>query len=194
MGHCDAQTNVSPSGVDPELVRQSTAQLPGPCMPAKKELTLQTTPRGLELIKSCAKFYANGVGMAKPTVQLLHRAGAAWNRPATRQTSASLAAKPSISTLAVMCSLILPSLALAAIVCAAATGVAGRPEVAAGDAGVKETNPAITAPRNRQAAAAAETFSNGELDIIIHTVKTVPIEGAWDGETIKRSAEIAPTD
>ena len=194
MGQCDAQTNVSPSGVAPELVRQSTAQLPGPCMPAKKELTLQTTPRGLELIKSCAKFYANGVGMAKPTVQLSHRAGAAWNRPATRQTSASLAAKPSISTLAVMCSLILPSLALAAIVCAAATGVAGRPEVAAGDAGVKETNPAITAPRNRQAAAAAKTFSNAESDIIIHTVKTVPIEGAWDGETKKRSAEIAPTD
>ena len=175
MGQCDAQTNVGPSGVAPELVRQSTAQLPGPCMTAKKELTLQTTLRGLELIKSCAKFYANGVGMAKPTVQLSHRSGAAWNRPATRQTSASLAAKPSISTVAVMCSLILPSLALAAIVWAVATGVAG---------------PAITAPRNRQAAAAAETFSNAESDIIIHTVKTVPIEGAWDGETIKRSAEI----
>ena len=192
MRQCDAQTNVSPSGVAPELVRQSTAQLPGPCMPPKKELASQTTPRGLELIKSCAKFYANGVGMAKPTVQLSHRA--ALNRPATRQTSASLAAKPSISTLAVICSLILPSLALAAIVWAAATGVAGRPEVAAGNAGVKATNPAIMAPRNRQAGAAAQTFSNAESDIIIHTVKTVPIEGAWDGETTKRSAEIAPTD
>ena len=194
MGQCDAQTNVSPSGVAPELVRQSTAQLPGPCMPAKKELALQTTPRGLELIKSCAKFYSNGVRTAKPTVQLSHRAGAALDRPATRQTSASLAAKPSISTLAVMCSLILPSLALAAIVWAAATGVAGRMEVAAGDAGVKATNATITAPRNRQAAAAAQTFSNAESEIIIHRVKTVSIEGAWDGETIKRSAEIAPTD
>jgi hypothetical protein len=146
-------------------------------MTAKKDLTLQTTPRGLEHIKSCAKFYANGVGMAKPAVQLSHRAGAALNRPATRQTSASLAAKPSISTVAVMCSFILPSLALAAIVWAAATGVAGGPEVAGGDARVKATNPAIRAPRNRQAAAAAQTFSNVESDIIIHTVKTVPIDG-----------------
>jgi hypothetical protein len=193
MGQCNAQTNVSPSGVAPELVRQSTAQSPGPCVAAKKELRLQTTPRGLELIKSCAKFYANGVGMAKPTVQLSHRAGAALNRPATRHMSASFAAKPSISTVAVMCSLILPSLALAAIALAVAIGGAGGPEVA-GDAGVKATNPAITAWRNRQAAAAAETFSNAESDIIIHTVKTVPIEGAWDGETIKKSAEIAPTD
>jgi hypothetical protein len=169
-------------------------------MTAKKELTLLTTPRGLELIKSCAKFYANGVGMAKPTVQLSHRAGAALNRPATGQTSDSFAAKPSISTVAIMCSLILPSLALAGIVWAAAIGGAGGSEVA-GDAGVKATNPAITAPRNRQGAAAAQTFSNAESDIIIHKVKTVPIDGTWegpdrirDGETTKTSAEIARTD
>ena len=51
MGECSAQTKVSPSRI--------TAQN-----------ELQTTLRGLELIKSCAKFYANGAGVAKPAVKL----------------------------------------------------------------------------------------------------------------------------
>lgn len=160
MGQCNAQTNVSPSHVVPTLVPQST-------------------PRGLELIKSCAKFYANGVGVVKPTLQLSHRVGAALNRPATRQT---LVAKPRISIVAVMYSFVLPSLALAAIVWGAATGPARGPEVAAGDSGVgsvKGASQSITAPRNRQAAAAAQTFSNAQSDIIIHKVKTEPIDGRY---------------
>ena len=96
MGECSAQTKVSPSG--------TTAQN-----------ELQTTLRGLELIKSCAKFYANGAGMVKPTVKLSHRSDDALNGPATRQTSPSLVAKPSISTAAVLSPFVLASLALAAI-------------------------------------------------------------------------------
>ena len=68
MSECSAQTKVSPSGI--------TAQN-----------ELQTTLRGLELIKSCAKFYANGAGVAKPTVKLSHRSDDALNGPAIRQTS-----------------------------------------------------------------------------------------------------------
>ena len=61
----------------PSLFAKAPLNYLGRACPRKKELTLQTTLRGLELIKSCAKFYANGVGMAKPTVQLSHRSGAA---------------------------------------------------------------------------------------------------------------------
>jgi hypothetical protein len=163
-------------------------------MTAKKEPTLQTTQRGVELIKSCAKFYANGVGAAKPTVQLSQ--GVSSTRPATKQTSASRSAKPGISTVAVTCSFVLPGLALAAIVWAATTG-AGGPKVAAGDAGAKATS-----PRNQQAVATAPTSPNTMSDIVIHKVKTVPIGGGTsdgrdrgrEGENIKASTEIAPTD
>ena len=155
MGQCNAQTNARPSGVVPRRVDQSTAQVP---ITTKKEPLLQPTARGLELIKSCAKFYANGVGVAKPTIQLSHPVGAALNQPATRQTFPSQVSKPSISTVAVMCSffLVLPSLALAAIMWWGATsGAAGGPEVAAGDASVILTQTAnpVFPPRNRKAAA-----------------------------------------
>jgi hypothetical protein len=59
MSECSAQTKVSPPGL--------TAQN-----------ELQTTLRGLELIKSSAKFYANGAGVAKPTVKLPLRWDAAF--------------------------------------------------------------------------------------------------------------------
>jgi hypothetical protein len=165
MGECSAQTKVSASG--------TTAQN-----------GLPTTLRGLELIKSCAKFYANGAGVAKPTVKLSHRLDAALNGPANRQTSPPLVAKPSISTAAVFGSFVLASLALAAIIWAAATGAAGAPKAASGDASaasVKATSP-ITAPLNREAAAASQTFATAQSDIIIHKVKTQPIHGAaWEG-------------
>ena len=66
MGECSAQTKVSPS--------RTTAQN-----------ELQTTLRGLELIKSCAKFYANGAGVAKPTVKLVAAFGCRfeWGRDQT---------------------------------------------------------------------------------------------------------------
>ena len=115
MGECSPQTKVSPSG--------TTAQN-----------ELQTTLRGLELIKSCAKFYANGAGVAKPNVKPSHRCDAALNVPVTRQTSPLRFAKPSISTAAVLGSFALASLALAAIVWTAATGAAGAPKAAFGDA------------------------------------------------------------
>ena len=159
MGECSAQTKVSPSGI--------TAQN-----------ELQTTLRGLELIKSCAKFYANGAGVAKPTVKLSYPLDATLNGPATRQT-----AKPSISTAAVLGSFVLASLALAAIVWAAATGAAGAPKAASDDASaasVKAASP-ITAPLNREAAAASQAFATAQSDIIIHKVKTQPIHGAaWE--------------
>src|SRR6476659_9662312 len=112
MSQCNAQTNARPSGVVPVRGDQSTAQI---STATKKEPLVQPTARGLELIKSCAKFYANGVGVAKPTIQLSHPVAAALNQHATRQTFPSQVSKPSISTVAVMCSflLILPSLALA---------------------------------------------------------------------------------
>lgn len=163
MGECSAQTKVSASG--------TTAQN-----------ELHTTLRGLELIKSCAKFYANGAGVAKPAVKLSHRLDAALNGPSTRQTSPPLVAKPSISTAAVLGPFVLASLALAAIVWAAATGAAGAPKAASGDASAAPVISPITAPLNREAAAASQTFAAAQSDIIIHKVKTQPIHGAaWEG-------------
>ena len=161
MGECSAQTKVSPSGT-----------------------TVQTTLRGLELIKSCAKFYANGAGVAKPNVKPSHRCDAALNVPVTRQTSPLRFAKPSISTAAVLGSFALASLALAAIVWTAATGAAGAPKAAFGDASaasVKAASP-ITAPLNREEVAASQALATAQSDIIIHKVKTQPIHGAtWEG-------------
>ena len=172
MRQCNAQTNARP--VVPVRGDQSTAQVS-----TTKEPLVQPTARGLELIKSCAKFYANGVGMAKPTLQLSHSAGAALNQPATRQAFPSRVSKPSISTVAVMCSflLILPSLALAAIMWWGATsGAAGGPEAVAGDASAISTQSAN--PRNLTAGATEQTVSNAGSEIIIHKVKTQPIDGS----------------
>lgn len=174
MRQCNAQINARPSGVVPVPGDQSAAQL---SITTEKEPLAQPTARGLELIKSCAKFYANGVGTATPTLQL------SLNQRATEQTFPAQVSKTSIGTVAVMCSflLILPSLALAAIMWWGATsGVAGGQEVAAGDASAISTqsaNPGIAPPRNLAAATAAQTVSNAQSDIIVHKVKTQAIDG-----------------
>ncbi len=150
MSQCNAQTNARPSG------------------------PLLQTARGLELIKSCAKFYTNGVGVAKPTLQFSHPLGVALNQPAARQMFPSQVSKQSISAVAVMGSffLVLASLAFAAITWWVATrGVAGGTEVAAGEASAISTQSA-----NLKAAATAQTVSNTQSDIIIHKVKTQPID------------------
>ena len=99
MSQCNAQTNSRLPGVVPTRVDQSTAQVP---ITTKKEPLLRPTARGLELIKSCAKFYANGVGVAKPPIQLSHYMGAAL-KSARDQTDVTLtksrnrASAPSLS-------------------------------------------------------------------------------------------------
>ena len=184
MGQCNAQTNACPSGVVPRRVDQSTAQEP---ITTKKEPLLQPATRGLELINSCAKFYANGVVVAKPAIQL--SPVAALNQPAMRQMCPSKVSKPSISTVAVLCSffLVLPILALAAIMWWGATsGAAGGPEVVADDARVILTQTAnpVFPLRNRKTVAVA--VSTAQSDIIIHKVKTLAIDGGASGWTGSR--------
>jgi hypothetical protein len=180
MGQC-AQTNGSSSGVVPSS-SPAKAPLGYPLKTKNKESPSQPTLRGLDLIKSCAKFYENGVGMANPTIQLLHSVGGAVNKPCTRRTSPSRLSKGSIGTVAVMCSffLVLPSLALATIVWwgATKTEAVGGPEVAANNASAESAqlgNPAITTPGTLRAAAGAQTISNIPSDIIVHKVRTQPI-------------------
>ena len=179
MGQCNAQTNACPSGVVPRRVDQSTAQEP---ITTKKEPLLQPATRGLELISSCAKFYANGVVVAKPAIQL--SPVAALNQPAMRQMCPSKVSKPSISTVAVLCSffLVLPILALAAIMWWGATsGAAGGPEVVADDARgiLTQTANPVFPPRNRKTVAVA--VSTAQSDIIIHKVKTRPLTAVLQG-------------
>jgi len=179
MGQCNAQTNNSSSSdvVSKLIIGQGTARLSRTSTRTKKESPSQPTLRGLELIKSCAKLYENGVGVAKPTIQLSHSMGAAAYKPATRQTSPSRLSKASIGTIVVMCScfLVLPGLALATIVwCGATKGEAIRgSELAASDLS------AVSA-RTLQAATGAKAVSNEQSDLIIHKVKTQLITGdAW---------------
>ena len=111
------------------------------------------TPRGLELIKSSAKFYANGAGAAKPAIQLSYPVRAASNNPAAERTLSSPAGKLSVPAIAMFCLLlfVLPGLALAAIVwCGTRMVDTVAPEVVAGG-----------------------TVSD---DIIVHRVKTERID------------------
>jgi hypothetical protein len=170
MGQCNVEISARQSGVVPSVGDHRATQI-------------SRTPRGLELIKSCAKFYANGVA-AKPTVQLSHPTGPALNQSAT---SPSSVAKVSISTVAAIFLLFLglPSLALAAIVWWGATAPAKGLEEAAG---YESASPAQAAsrglrpPRSLQEATGVQAVSNAQSDIVVHRVKTQPIAaGTWGG-------------
>jgi hypothetical protein len=188
MGRCNAQTNASASVVPKLIVDQSIPRLSGTYAITKTESPSQPTPRGLELINSCAKFYANGAGVVKPRAKIAHLRGVVLDDPPTRQTFPSGLSKASISTVAAMCSvlLVLPSLVLATLVWwAAANRPARGPEIAAGTASavtVQSGSPAVTL----RTPAAAETASNDQSGIIIRKVKTQPITGDARGEPDRR--------
>jgi hypothetical protein len=138
------------------------------------------TPRGLELIKSSAKFYANGAGAAKLTIQLPYPVRAASNNPAAERALSSPVGKLSVRAITMFCLLflVLPGLALAAIVwCGTRMTDTGVPEVVgeASSSSARLASSVVTGPND-----AAQTVSNAQSDIIIHKVKTERINGgAW---------------
>jgi hypothetical protein len=186
MGQCNVEVSARQSGVVPSIGDHSATQI-------------SRAPRGLELIKSCAKFYANGVAAATPTVQLPHP-----TRPALNQSAASPSrvTKVSINTVAAACLLfvVLPGLALAAIVWLGGAAPAAKgPEQAAGYASPSSAQAAsqgLGPPRGLQEATDVQAVSNAQSDIVIRKVKTQPIAaGAWGGpDRDDRSAEISATD
>jgi hypothetical protein len=185
MARCNVQTNTRASGVPKLIFDQGTARLSGTHTIMKKVPPSQPTPRGLELINSCAKFYANGAGVVKPRVQIAPLEGATLDGPPTRQTSHSGLSRASIGTVAAMCLvlLILPSLALATTVWWAATNRSARgPEVAARGTASGLTVQSGSAAITLRTRAAAQTASNDQSGIIIHKVKTQPITGDPSGE------------
>src|SRR5512147_1304735 len=146
MGQCNAQSVDRSSGVA-TLVGQSAARLSSASSIKKKEPPVQQTPRGLELMQSCARFYTNGVGVASRAIQRSHSQTAAFNQGATRQTSSSRSPART-NTFAAACSFlwVLLSVALATIVWwAASTGAAGGPELAASDSSALPAQTAIPA-------------------------------------------------
>lgn len=185
MGQCNVEISACQSGVVSSAGDHSATQI-------------SRTPRGLELIKSCAKFYSNGVA-AKPTVQFSHPTGLALNQPAT---SPSGVAKVSISTVAAMCLFffVLPSLALAAIVWLGSTAPTAKgPDDASGyaiSASAQATSQGVTQPPSLQEATGVQAVSHAQLDIVIHKVKTQPIAaGAWGApDRDDWSAEISAKD
>jgi hypothetical protein len=155
MGQCDAQTD-SPSGTP-----------------------VQSKLRGLELIKSCARFYENGVGVTKPTIQISRPLSVSLSE--ARQTSPSRRSRSSISPVALICLffLVLPSFGLAMIVWSAAkSGDAKGPQMISSSAiAVSAQASPVTSLHNVPQAGVAETTSNSQSGIIIRKVKTQPIIG-----------------
>ena len=187
MGQCNVEISARQSGVVPSVVDDRAIQI-------------SRTPRGLELIKSCAKFYANGVAATKPTLQLSHQTAPALNKSAT---SPSGVAKARISTVGAVCLffLVLPSLALAAIVWWGATAPGAKePGEAAGYASPSSAQAVIQRlkpPRSLQETTEVQAVSNAQSDIVIHKVKTQPIAaGTWGGPDSDGgpSAQISATD
>jgi hypothetical protein len=186
MGQCNVEISARQSGVVPSVGVQNATQMVG-------------TPRGLELIKSCAKFYANGVAAANPTVQISHPTGPALSQSAT---SSSGVAKVSISTVAAirLFFVVLPSLALAAIVWLGVTPpIAKAPEDAgyARPSSAQAASQGLTPSRSPQEnATKVQAVSNAQSDIVIRKVKTQPIAaGTWGApDRDDRSAEISATD
>ena len=167
MSQCNVEIGACQSGVAPSVGDHSAIQISG-------------TPRGLELIKSCAKFYENGVAAAKTAVQLSHPMAPALSQSAT---SPSRVATVSISTVVAICLffLVLPSLALAAIVWLGATAPAAKgPEAAASSSSSQTASQGVRPPRSLQEATEVQAVSNAQSDIVIRKVKTQPIAaGTW---------------
>jgi hypothetical protein len=138
------------------------------------------TPRGLELIKLCAKFYANGVALAKPTVQLSYPTDSALNQPATAPSGVAKVSLTSVAAISIF-SVVLPSLALTAILW---WGVAAP---AADDR--------KDAAREASALSAQAASQGAQSNIVIHKVKTQPTVAAWGGsDGDGTSVEISETD
>ena len=178
MGQCNAQTNRTlPSAVSDK----STARLSKPCTTTKEHPPSHITLRGLDLLKSCAKFYENDLGLATPTVR--HSLDATLNQPAIAQASRSRHSKRSISIVSVTCLflLLVPSLGVATIMWGGfVSEPAQEPGLTVGNSSAAAAQlpaPAITALLDLKSAAPTQTPSNDQPDIIIHKVKTQAITG-----------------
>jgi hypothetical protein len=186
MDQCNVEIDARQSGVVPGAGGHSATPISEPS-------------RGLELIKSCAKFYANGVAAANPTVQPSYPTGSALKQPAPAPSGV---VKVNISSVAAicLCLVVLPSLALTAIVWWGVTAQAAKGrEEAPGYASAMSAQAAsqgLRPPRSLQEATGAQTVLNAQSDIVIHKVKTQPIAaGAWGvPNRDDRSSEISATD
>ena len=169
MGQCNAQT---PSSASSGMVSdQSTAPLSRIYTTTKDEPLSCSKLRGLDLIKSCAKYYDNGAGVAIPTLQISNSWGVPFKHPAITEPPAPRQFKGSISTVAVMFSFLLLLLLML---------WAAEEPLYVGDASARAAQlpaRAITASLNIEPADPAQTPFNSEPDIIVHKVKTETITG-----------------
>jgi hypothetical protein len=184
---CNAQTNRILSGVVPA---PSTVRLSRTCATTKEDPS-HATLRGLDLIKSCAKFYENGVGIATPTVRPSNSLGATLNQPAITQVPQSRQSKRSISTVALTCLflLLLPSLGVATVMWGRFRSEPPKePGLTVGDKSAAAAQlPALgtRALLNLKSATGTQDPSNNQPDIIIHKVKTQSITGEGQDRDIR---------
>lgn len=198
MVSCIAPTSVSPPDGLTTLRDHCTAQVAADCT------TLQSgaerlRPRGLELIKSCAKFYANGIDVPGPANRSLP-AGPDLNQTLKTQFS-SRGARTSAKGIIAACllSLVLPSLALAGMIwwgttTRPATALQAELRVNTEPSQAKRPLPVITARRSIKAAEDSTTAANKKPDlaedIIVHKVRTEPIQGVWERPHHERDGAI----
>jgi len=158
MGHCNATNRTLPRVASDE----STARLSRTC--TKTEEEPPPTLRGLDLLRSCAKFYENDLGVATPTVSR--------SRHSKRRIS-------TVITVTCLFLLLLSSLGVTTIMWGGfVSEPAEKPGLTVGissAAAAQLPAPAITALLDLNSAAPTQTPSNNQSDIIIHKVKTQPI-------------------
>jgi hypothetical protein len=144
------------------------------CKTTTKESPLGPKLRGLDLLKSCAKFYENAAGVATPTVRPWRPSSRISKQPASRQS------KRSIGTLGLTFSflLLLPSLAIVMMWGDFVREPDKKPGLSVHSAtavALQSPAPAIAITLELTSTVAAQTPSNDQPDIIVHKVKTEPI-------------------
>jgi hypothetical protein len=151
----------------------STARLSINCKTTTKEPPLGPKLRGLDLLKSCAKFYENAAGVATPTVRPWRPSGRKSNQPASRQS------KWSVATLALTFSflLLVPSFGIAMMWGDFVREPDKKPSLTVNSATAvaSQSAPGIATTLDLKSSVAAQTPSNEQPDIIVHKVKTEPI-------------------
>ena len=133
--------------------------------------------RGLELMQSSAKFYRNGASVTRPPIQLSYPVRNETDDLKRRQVFSSSPKKWGIRdvTMACLFLLILPGLALGAIVwCGTRMADTSSPEVLASDASSLSPRPARSIVTRGNDS--SQTASNAQSDIIIHKVRTERID------------------
>ena len=179
MVKCTAPS-LSPSGGLPTPGRDG--QIPANRITNSTQRAEQRTPRGLELIKSCAKFYANGIEVPQ-SANRSSPTGPTFNLRLGIQRPLRRAKPKSRIIAACLLSLVLPFVTLAGIVWWGTKIGSVRVPHAEFHAGAEPSQSVSATDRPLDVADGTATLANAnqsranDNDIVVHRVKTQRIPG-----------------